>query len=44
MPVILERDAWPLWLGEAEGDPTALLIGARQKSFCIGHCGVKPLE
>jgi putative SOS response-associated peptidase YedK len=21
MPVILERDAWPAWLGEAPGDP-----------------------
>ena len=25
MPVILEREAWPVWFGEAEGDPTALL-------------------
>ena len=21
MPVIIEREDWPLWLGEAEGDP-----------------------
>lgn len=25
MPVVLEPDAWPLWLGEAEGDPAAIL-------------------
>jgi putative SOS response-associated peptidase YedK len=25
MPVILERDAWPVWLGEAAGDAPALL-------------------
>jgi putative SOS response-associated peptidase YedK len=25
MPVILEHQDWPLWLGEVEGDPTALL-------------------
>jgi putative SOS response-associated peptidase YedK len=25
MPVILERTAWPVWLGEEEGDPTAVL-------------------
>ena len=25
MPVIIEPDAWPVWLGEAEGDPAALL-------------------
>ncbi len=25
MPVILEPQAWPLWLGEAEGDPKTLL-------------------
>jgi hypothetical protein len=25
MPVIIEREDWPLWLGEAEGDPHALL-------------------
>ena len=26
MPVILERAAWPVWLGEEEGDPTAVLM------------------
>ena len=25
MPVIVEPDDWPLWLGEVEGDPTTLL-------------------
>jgi putative SOS response-associated peptidase YedK len=25
MPVIIEPEDWPLWLGEAEGDPAALL-------------------
>jgi putative SOS response-associated peptidase YedK len=25
MPVIVERDDWPLWLGEADGDPRTLL-------------------
>ena len=25
MPVILERTAWPVWLGEGESDPTAVL-------------------
>ena len=25
MPVIIEKADWPVWLGEAEGDPGALL-------------------
>ena len=25
MPVIIEREDWPLWLGKAEGDPGSLL-------------------
>jgi putative SOS response-associated peptidase YedK len=28
MPVIIERSDWPLWLGEAEGDPQSLLQAA----------------
>jgi len=28
MPVILAPEAWPVWLGEAEGDPAALLVPA----------------
>jgi putative SOS response-associated peptidase YedK len=26
MPVILEPDDWPLWLGDEPGDPGALLL------------------
>jgi putative SOS response-associated peptidase YedK len=25
MPIILESEDWPTWLGEVEGDPAALL-------------------
>jgi len=25
VPVVLDRDAWPVWLGGATGDPLALL-------------------
>ena len=25
MPVIIEREDWPVWLGESEGDPGKLL-------------------
>jgi putative SOS response-associated peptidase YedK len=28
MPVIIEKADWPIWLGEAEGDPAALLRAA----------------
>jgi len=28
MPVVLEKPDWPLWLGEAEGDPATLLRSA----------------
>ena len=28
MPVIIEKENWPLWLGEADGDPTSLLRAA----------------
>jgi putative SOS response-associated peptidase YedK len=30
MPVILEQNAWPLWLGEIEGDVQALLRPAAE--------------
>ena len=33
MPVIIEREDWPLWLGEAEGDVQALLR-PRQRTLC----------
>lgn len=26
MPVVLPESAWPLWLGEAEGDPASVLV------------------
>ena len=29
MPVVLEREDWPAWLGEADGDPQALLRPSR---------------
>jgi len=25
MPVVLEQEDWPLWLGEVPGDPSTLL-------------------
>jgi putative SOS response-associated peptidase YedK len=28
MPVIIERKDWPIWLGEAVGDPNSLLRSA----------------
>jgi putative SOS response-associated peptidase YedK len=28
MPVIIERQDWPLWLGETAGDPSSLLRAA----------------
>jgi len=31
MPVILEEADWPVWLGEREGDPTALLLRPAQE-------------
>ena len=30
MPVILEPDAWPVWLGEVVGDPGSLLRPAAE--------------
>jgi putative SOS response-associated peptidase YedK len=30
MPVILEAEVWPVWLGEAEGDPQGLLKPAKE--------------
>ena len=34
MPVILERQDWPIWLGEAEGDNAVL--------FHLQHHGADP--
>jgi putative SOS response-associated peptidase YedK len=35
MPVILGEGAWPVWLGEAEGDPAALLVPAPDGSLAV---------
>jgi putative SOS response-associated peptidase YedK len=31
MPLVLELDDWPVWLDEAEGDPTTLLRPAAEE-------------
>jgi putative SOS response-associated peptidase YedK len=36
MPVVLEPDAWPLWLGETDGDPSTL-IGPSAVAFRTWH-------
>jgi len=33
MPVVLERDEWPAWLGEVPGDPAALLARPSGAAF-----------
>jgi putative SOS response-associated peptidase YedK len=35
MPVIIERQDWPLWLGEIDGDPTSLLRAVRDDVLCV---------
>ena len=35
MPVVLEEADWPVWLGEREGDPSALLRPARDDVLCL---------
>ena len=30
MPVIVERESWPLWLGEVDGDPATVLRPAAE--------------
>jgi hypothetical protein len=37
MPVILEQADWPLWLGEAEGDVSALLRLRTTGCYGSGH-------
>jgi putative SOS response-associated peptidase YedK len=37
MPVIVERADWPLWLGETEGDPGALLRAAPMTRSAFGR-------
>jgi putative SOS response-associated peptidase YedK len=39
MPVILEREGWPTWLGETEGNSTALLRPAPD-----GLLWVRPID
>jgi putative SOS response-associated peptidase YedK len=39
MPVIIEREDWPLWLGEAEGDPGSLLRAAPEDVLRIWPVG-----
>jgi putative SOS response-associated peptidase YedK len=39
MPVILEPETWPVWLGEAEGDPASLLRPAPSGILCIWPVG-----
>jgi putative SOS response-associated peptidase YedK len=39
MPVIIERKDWPLWLGEAEGDPASLLRPAPEDVLRIWPVG-----
>jgi len=34
MPVIVEPDGWPLWLGDVEGDAKALLHPAGDVLHC----------
>ena len=41
MPVILEKADWPVWLGEAEGDPAALLHPAPDGVLRIWRVGKK---
>ena len=39
MPVIIERENWPLWLGEAEGDPSILLRPAPENVLRVWPVG-----
>ena len=39
MPVIIEREDWPLWLGEAEGDPRSLLRAAPEDVLRVWQVG-----
>jgi putative SOS response-associated peptidase YedK len=35
MPVVLPPEAWPLWLGEAEGDPATVLVPMDGAAFRV---------
>ena len=39
MPVIIERADWPVWLGEADGDVTALLRPAPKDVLRLWRVG-----
>ena len=39
MPVIIERADWPLWLGEADGDPASLLRPAPENVLRLWPVG-----
>ena len=39
MPVIIERQDWPLWLGEAEGNPSSLLRPAPEDALRVWPVG-----
>jgi len=43
MPAILEPDGWPVWLGEADGDPAPLLRPAADGLLSVGPADT-PLE
>ena len=39
MPVIIEREDWPLWLGETEGDAASLLRPAPEDVLRVWPVG-----
>jgi len=39
MPVIIEREDWPLWLGEVDGDPVSLLRPAPENALRVWPVG-----
>ena len=39
MPVIIERQDWPLWLGEIDGDPASLLRPAPEDVLRLWRVG-----
>jgi putative SOS response-associated peptidase YedK len=41
MPVVLPPEAWPLWLGEAEGDPASVLVPRDGAAFRIWPVGTR---
>ena len=39
MPVIMEPQDWPLWLGEVEGDPASLFHAAPENVLRVWRVG-----